>query len=74
MSTKNKPLYAWLVDEGDGHEGIIGASTGGLLMQLVTVNKALIPLYDEIAKQHSAASGHPVRRVKCSTFEEDEQL
>lgn len=59
-------LYAWLVEELDGREGIIAAGVviGGHVrppMPLVTTRQEIAELYREAAKAHGKAAGRPVR-------------
>lgn len=60
-------IWAWLVKEADGREGIIATGVPGVaaITALVASNEQIARhLYAPFAKAHGAASGRPVRLAR----------
>jgi hypothetical protein len=65
-------LYAWLVKEDDGAEGIIGAAVPGIgkgFSPLVVTSRKIADLLEPFASAHGHASGKPVRLVRFTEVE-----
>lgn len=57
-------LWAWLVREPDGSEGIVGADIQGVgPCQLVVGSRTIAIAMRPYAEQHAKVSGKPVRLV-----------
>jgi hypothetical protein len=70
-------LFAWLVKEADGSEGIIGVfipDMGSGAVQLVTASEKVAAAFGSFARRHATVSGKPVRLVRFSEAETLERL
>jgi hypothetical protein len=68
-------LYAWVVEEPDGGEGIAGAEIPGLgFVPLVVADMARIASLRQWAERVRKQTGYPVRLVRYATREAIEEL
>jgi hypothetical protein len=55
-------LYAWIAEEPDGGEGVVGGTFPGLgTIPLIGADKARIESYRTFAEMTQRATGYPVR-------------
>lgn len=68
-------FYAWVVREGDGSEGVIGALTALGNIQLATANVNVArTLFRPIAEKHHEQTGRAVRLVRYTAAETVEKF
>ncbi len=55
-------LYAWIAEEPDGGEGVVGGDLPGMgWTPLIGADRARIESYRRVAEQFASVSGYPIR-------------
>lgn len=69
-------LYAWMMEEPDGSEGLVGASIGprGSIIPLVGGDLKRMRSLRRFAETHREATGRPVRLLRFSRRDDLEEL